>query len=73
MSLKSRTEKNLEFLDSKIERLEREVLALKKVRLKMIGLLHSDDRYLKRKAEEIGLRVAIVKLRRGYRDGSNKS
>ena len=72
MSLKTRTEKNLDFLESKIDRLEKEVLALKKVRLRMFNLLYSDDRFIKRKAEEVGLRVAIIKLRRGYRD-DNKS
>ena len=66
MSLKSRTERNIDFLDKKIEALEKETTNLKKLRFKMIGLLNSDDRYLKRTCEELGLKVTLVKLHKKY-------
>lgn len=63
MSLKSRTEKNIKFLDFKIESLEKEVFALKKMRFRMYKLLNSDDRYIKRLCDQAELRISLVKLR----------
>jgi len=74
MSLKSRTEKNLDFLDYKINKLEAELLTLRKVRLRMFKLLHSDDRYLKRLAEHAGLKVTFTKLHyKEMKDARSKS
>ena len=74
MSLKSRTEKNLDFLDYKIGKLEKELKTLKKVRFRMMGLLHFDDRYLKRLAEHAGLKVTFTKLHyKEMKDARSKS
>lgn len=71
MSLKSRTEKNIKFLDFKIESLEKEVFALKKMRFRMYKLLNSDDRYIKRLCDQAELRISLVKLR--GKNGTSKS
>ena len=77
MSLKSRTQRNIIFLDAKIEVRERELVSLKKLRFRMYGLLDSDERYLKRIGKEVGLKLSLINLHKEYykrckKIGSNK-
>jgi len=66
MSLKSRTERNIAFLDARIVKLENEVNNLKALRFKYQGMLMMSNKVLVPVAKELGLKIKLIQLHKEY-------
>lgn len=62
MSFKSRTERNIEFLDSRIRKLESQASRLKQLKFQYHSMLLLEDKRLLRIAKEMNLKVKLVRL-----------